>query len=240
MQAPTKPDSAFTLVEVLVVIAISGILAALLLPALGAAKRHARRATCLNNLKQINAGIRMYYDDSNDASPAAYLPQGTSMIAYRKRIQSYVGLKGPASPLFACPADTFFYNYTNWRDYLSNAPVHEFAQMGSTSYWFNGNNDANRGDDPPPPRLGIAGMKLSAIKEPAKTLLAFEVPAFNPYSWHDRRPGAEPEFNDAKDVVSFVDGHASYIQMYLPEVPGGWLPCQCDPPARYGYKWSGN
>ena len=74
-------------------------------------------------------------------------------------------------------------------------------------------------------------MKLSAIKEPAKTLLVFEAPAFRPYSWHEPRRGEGPQFNrdlgfnDAKDVVSFVDGHASYIKMYLPEVPGGWLPC---------------
>jgi prepilin-type N-terminal cleavage/methylation domain-containing protein len=81
-----KSDKAFTLVELLVVIAIIGILAALLLPALSAAKDNARRTTCLDNLKQINAGIRMYYDDSNDASPSAYHSQGTPMIAYKERI----------------------------------------------------------------------------------------------------------------------------------------------------------
>ena len=247
MKATMK--SAFTLVELLVVIAIIGILAALLLPALSAAKGNARRTTCLNNLKQINAGIRMYYDDSNDNSPTAYGPQGTPMMAYRKRMESYVGLKGASSPqdkIFACPADTFFYydSSTNGNSYFTNAPQHEYAKWGYTSYWFNGNNVPDRGADPP--RLGIAGVKLSAIKEPAKTLLVFEAPAFRPYSWHEPRRGEGPKFNrdlgfnDAKDVVSFVDGHASYIKMYLPEVPGGWLPCQCDPPASYGYKWSGN
>ncbi len=242
MQPTTKSDGAFTLVEVLVVIAILGILAGLLLTALSAAKRNARRTTCLNNLKQINAGIRMYYDDSNDASPGGSR-QGTPMMTYRKRVQGYLGVKGPSSPqdrIFACPADVFFWcdSQINGDQYLSNSPQHEYARYGYSSYWFNGNNVPDRGGDPP--RLGIAGVKLSAIKEPAKTLLVFEVPAFNPYSWHDRRPVEEPEFNDAKDVVSFVDGHASYLKIYLPEVPGGWLPNQCDPPARYGYKWSGN
>ncbi len=249
MKPTIQSDRAFTLAELLVVIAIVGILAALLLPALSAAKGNAKRTACLDNLRQINAGIRMYYDDSNDSSPAAYQPQGTPMIAYKSRMKSYVGLNGPSSPqdrIFACPADTFFYydSPTNGDSYFTNAPQHEYAKYGYNSYWFNGNNVPDRGADPP--RLGIAGVKLSAIKEPAKTLLVFEAPAFHPYSWHEPRRDEGPKFNrgpgfnDAKDVVSFVDGHASYIKMYLPEVPGGWLPCQCDPPASYGYKWSGD
>jgi prepilin-type N-terminal cleavage/methylation domain-containing protein len=241
MRPTIKSDRAFTLVELLVVIAIIGILAALLLPALGAAKGNARRTTCLNNLKQINAGIRMYYDDSNDASPAAYHPQGTPMVAYKKRMESYVGLKDPSSPqdkIFACPADTFFYydSSTNGGLYLSNGPQHEYAKWGYTSYWFNGNNIPARSD---PPRLGIAGVKITAIKEPAKTLLVFEAPAFLPYSWHQPKRGEGPQFNDAKDVVSFVDGHASYIKIYYEEVPG-YMACAYNPPVAYGYKWSGD
>ena len=57
---------AFTLVEMLVVIAIIGILAAMLFPALNAAKDYARRTTSLNNLKQINRGVRMYADEHDD------------------------------------------------------------------------------------------------------------------------------------------------------------------------------
>jgi prepilin-type processing-associated H-X9-DG protein len=49
----------------LVVIAIIGILAGMLLPALGRAKESARRISCLNNLRQINLSLRLYTDDSN-------------------------------------------------------------------------------------------------------------------------------------------------------------------------------
>ena len=69
MKLMPKSDRGFTLVELLVVMAALGILAGLLFPVLGAAKDKARRTDCLSNLRQINAGLRMYSDDSSDVSP---------------------------------------------------------------------------------------------------------------------------------------------------------------------------
>jgi prepilin-type N-terminal cleavage/methylation domain-containing protein len=245
MTAKNKSGLAFTLVEMLVVMAIIGVLAALLLTALGAAKASAKQTACLDNLKQINYATRMYYDDSNDASPNAGFDE-TPMIAYKNRIRNYLGLKGHSSPqdkIFACPADTFFYCPTvageeappfGFR--LTNAPLHEYAKWNHTSYWFNGNNLPPRSNSNSAPRLGIAGLKLTSIREPVKTLLVFEAPAWLPFSWHQPRLGEGPMFNDAKDVVSFVDGHASYIKIYYDNL----LAISYNPPAGYDYKWSGD
>jgi prepilin-type processing-associated H-X9-DG protein/prepilin-type N-terminal cleavage/methylation domain-containing protein len=60
---------AFTLTEMLVVLAIIALLASLLLPALGRAKSSAQSTSCLNNLKQLQAGWRMYTHDNNDSLP---------------------------------------------------------------------------------------------------------------------------------------------------------------------------
>ncbi|NQU38558.1 MAG: type II secretion system protein [Lentisphaerae bacterium] len=61
---------AFTLVELLVVIAIIGVLAGLLFPALKAAQEKARRAHCLNNLKQVGASLTMYAMEHDDSFPS--------------------------------------------------------------------------------------------------------------------------------------------------------------------------
>jgi len=63
---PNNKRAGFTLIELLVVIAIIAILAALLLPALSAAKTRAQNALCISNLKQMGLANRLYCNDFED------------------------------------------------------------------------------------------------------------------------------------------------------------------------------
>ena len=104
-------NSAFTLVELLVVIAIIAILIAILLPALSKARDQANTVKCLANLRQIGQAAVMYTQDNKDQTlPAGYRDLGPgpyplgpeywpTILVYRK----YIPLPTPAPRSFADP-----------------------------------------------------------------------------------------------------------------------------------------
>ncbi|MEW6306008.1 MAG: type II secretion system protein [Verrucomicrobiota bacterium] len=67
-----RREAAFTLVELLVVTAIIGILAALLLPVLAKAKESAKAAACLGNLRQVGVALQLYVQGNNNRLPVMY------------------------------------------------------------------------------------------------------------------------------------------------------------------------
>ena len=102
MKPPARSASAraFTLIELLVVIAIIAILAAMLLPALSAAKQRAWTTSCNSNLHQTGLGMRMFADDNNELYPESggYIqwdavdaapPAGSGLASWMQQIIPY-------------------------------------------------------------------------------------------------------------------------------------------------------
>ena len=93
----------FTLLELLVVIAVIALLASMLLPALQEARGMARRIKCVSNLKQIGLAVQMYADDYDGWWPPSWRMNGDgTQSSWYNLIQPYC--KGGYSKLFRCPS----------------------------------------------------------------------------------------------------------------------------------------
>jgi len=110
-----QSGSGFTLVELLVVIAVIGVLASLLLPVLARGKDQGRNTVCISQLRQLGIATRLYTEENNNVLPSAELLP-TSPFNATNPLPRICDVLGPevgktsggtnSSPVFDCPADT--------------------------------------------------------------------------------------------------------------------------------------
>ena len=99
MKIKTKGTLGFTLVEIMIVVAIIGLLAAIAIPNFVKARTSAQKNACINNLRQIDGAIEQWALEQKKKQGDAVTTTGTpSILNY---------LKGAALPV--CPADSSAY-----------------------------------------------------------------------------------------------------------------------------------
>ena len=170
---------AFTLIEILIVVAIIALLAAILFPVFSRARENARRSSCTSNLKQLALGMLQYAQDYDERyfCSQLYPPIVVGGVTIQAASSGYwFNLLAPYTKntqLFHCPD-------------VSNTPY--IAALWSNYNWnitgtYNNGNPATKGNgfgftywDPTTP-TGTITVALSEVSEPSNTILISEIPS---------------------------------------------------------------
>src|SRR5439155_792429 len=128
-----RRPSAFTLVELLVVIGIIAVLIAILLPTLARAREAANRTACLSNMRQLSTLLRMYASSYNDVLPIGFMDQ--KAFSYIMHWNNGNGLPKPSQmgllvesnivknpKTFYCPSETVDQQFTYQPNIDPNTP----------------------------------------------------------------------------------------------------------------------
>lgn len=182
-----KQRNAFTLIELLIVIAIIAILAAMLFPVMAQAKVAAKRASSISNMKQIGVALQVYLADYDDATPPLYyFDSNNTVIPSAQGFYYWPLLLLPyakSEDIFLCPADKAddgILADSNGRGRFHRFnDLHFYIVGANPSYGYNYRylNETVMSPDPSgsnPLPFHYRGVPLSVIASPAATVFAGE------------------------------------------------------------------
>jgi prepilin-type N-terminal cleavage/methylation domain-containing protein/prepilin-type processing-associated H-X9-DG protein len=236
----------FTLIEVLVVVAIIALLVSILLPSLSAARRQAKTATCAVNLRTIGQALIFYLQANQDIIPAAGAGGFESLHRYVQKVS--ISSSHPTSPWlgnnpvvyvpwFLCPGDEIPHTTGEVLHRLPDGTIRKVEYC--LSYGLNTDLSYVKRPNQAPPN-GIL-RKMSAVKRPSSIVSYCD-------AGNDDINGANrwvlTESTDVSNQTEFevhhknggnflyCDSHVSYskVQMNsppqygLPTFPWAWLP----------------
>lgn len=145
------PQYAFTLIELLTVIAIIGVLAGIILPVVGRVRESARKAQCISNLRQIGNAMHLFANDNKGYLPVAisfsgHDPFGTGTTEERgwfNYVRPYLGASGTKSfsgkRMLPCPSslkeqETSYTYYDQCSGYAFNSDIGYWSGSSKRKY----------------------------------------------------------------------------------------------------------